>query len=396
MTGSTFSLPPDDEHDARINDELEDDQFNVIIEALIKGDRRRMRELDPEMGTTIDQLLSWAELSGFADEPPTEGAFDTQIARGTTHRPKPTGQNLSPMAPPGLTAPRHATHRGGTSRFHLAAIVSGIAALLLIGLAAYGVRSLVVDRDDDSSAPTVSFAALSTTPTSPNAIPSPTAYPTLASNQSVTYVVPPLSVDDCVAEQRSREELLDILDTPPGANPLSGIGSRTANAETRDQIDALLRSWWSCHAYGMTWEQTAYESRQYIREIIYPYPRMTLPLSSGTLNELLDARAWVDADRLSVLPPNTTEILTISPDGFVWMTSETEPGPRIITAEVALVSAISGDVLGSTYEMKFIYEDGSWKIRADDPRNAEPFLRSSSADLFGVQYRENPRYWTHA
>lgn len=380
----TSPLPPDDEHDAPTNDELDDNQFNAILEAMLHGDRRRVRELDPEMGATIDQLLSWAELSGFADESPTESAFDDQGARGTTasttHRPNPIERNLAPAATPGVTTPRHTTRRGGIlSRSHLVAIVSGIAALLLIGLAAYGARSLVVDRDDGSSPTTVSFAAVSTTPTPPG-IPSPTPYPTLAPNPSITYVAPPLSVDECAAEPRSREELLDILSTPPGANPLSGMGSRTADAETRAEIDALLRSWWSCHAYGMTWEQTAYESHEYIRETIYPDPRITVPFSPGTLNELLDARAWVDADQLSVLPPNTTEILTIAPDGFVWVTPETSTGPRFITAEVALVSAISGEVLGSTHEMRFIYEDGSWKIRSDDPRNAGPFSRVSSAD----------------
>lgn len=384
---------PDDEHTNDPCDEIDDDRLNEALEAMLRGDRRGLHELDPEMGSTIDQLFGWAELSGFADEPASDitdssqNRVESQVfsAPGSPSR----ESSISSPTPASRSFDEHVTNSGnandrlaiqgmravpekpvtGLGRRPILAIIQAIAAILLIAFAALGARSLVVDWHDDADPTSVSLAAIDAIPT-PTVSPSPTPYPTNAPNQSLTMVMAPLSASDCDREPRSREELLGILGTPPAAHPEMKIGSTSADAETRAEIEGLLRSWWSCHTYGMTWEQTAYESKQYIRETIYGDPQISTAYSARTLNELLNGQSRKDAERLSLLPPNTNSLPTIAPNGTVWITREGDTGLQAVLAEVTLISAVTGDTLGETHEVYFVYEEGSWKIRAVDPGQA--------------------------
>lgn len=369
-------------------DDHGDDQFNDALEAMLHDDRSGIHALDPEMGATIDQLYGWAELSGFATEPATEIAFiDGQVQRHNSDSlvvsiapmqdaepreprtgmvdPQATPVSISatplPLAPPSAKARQHRSHS-------LMSIFSGIAAILLIGFAAYGAWSHFPDQVGNERPTEITFGAGGTAVIAP----SPTPHPTTVPNPAVAYAVPPLSADGCAAPPRSRNDLLAILSTPPAADPGKTIGSTTADAETRGEIDKLLRSWWTCRTFGKTWGKSAYESKQYIREEIYPNPMIATAFSPGTLNELLNSQSQIDATQRSMFAPDVNGIPTIAPGGAVWITPKDSPGPRAVLAQVVLVSATTGEALGGTREMYFVYEDGSWKIRSDDPRKIDP------------------------
>lgn len=361
----------------RIPPSTPDDQFNDAIEAMLHGDRSGLQSLDTELESTIDQLFDWAERSGFADEPPTWIAFVDPDTTGVT------GESPVCMVEvpeyPGPVAPNPAPSISGLrqvdvepnsdipvrKRPHpLVAIVSSIAALLLIGLAAYGTRPFFTDHDGESRPTSVSFAAANATP-SPTVVPSPTPYPTKAPDPSFAYVVPPLTGTDCTTTPRSRDEVLSILSTPPGLGAVTYYGNLVADQGTIDEINALLRNWESCAAYGMTSERMAYESDQFLRETVYGSPWIKTAFSPSTLNELLDAQAAADAERVSKIFPEWS-IVTIDPSSTVWITPES--GPILtIRADVIVVSPQTGERENGPYSMAFVYEDGGWKIRWLEP-----------------------------
>ncbi len=346
----------------RIPPSTPDDQFNDAIEAMLHGDRSGLQSLDPDLESTSDLLCDWSERSGFADEPPTRIAFvdhDTTSATGGSPVLLPSTPSLRQVhVEPNSNIPvRKRPHP-------LVAIVSSIAALLLIGMAAYGARPFFTDRDGNSQPTAVSFVAANATSSS-TVNPSPTPYPTKAPDPSLAYVVPPLTATDCTAPPRSRDEILSILSTPPGLGAVTYYGNLIADQGTSDEINTLLRNWESCAAYGMTSERMAYESDQFLRETVYGSPWIKTAFSPSTLNELLDAQATTDAERVSKIFPEWS-IVTIDPSSTVWITPES--GPILtIRADVIVVSPQTGERENGPYSMAFVYEDGGWKIRWLEP-----------------------------
>lgn len=59
-----FRPHPSHDHDRNPKDELDD-----ALEALVRGDRRGLDALDPEMRATVDQMYRWADESGLCNEP---------------------------------------------------------------------------------------------------------------------------------------------------------------------------------------------------------------------------------------------------------------------------------------------------------------------------------------
>lgn len=98
------------------------DKLDDALEALVRGDRRGLDTLDPEMRATVDQMYRWADESGFRNEP----------LPATTRR------------------------AWGGVRWRL--VLSGLAAALLVGtiLAA---TFFIVDLRQDDSAPERSYGS---------------------------------------------------------------------------------------------------------------------------------------------------------------------------------------------------------------------------------------------
>ncbi|MGC4193079.1 MAG: hypothetical protein QM589_18180 [Thermomicrobiales bacterium] len=121
----------------------------------------------------------------------------------------------------------------------------------------------------------------------------------------------PLSVNDCTAPERSRDEVLTILQTPPTTNPPGqppdwsapeihpgagfGNGMGTMSDAEFDSVEAVFRQWQVCHLLGKTWNQMSLETDQVIREDVYGDTRIMTAYSDAALAEVLDARAEADA-----------------------------------------------------------------------------------------------------
>ncbi len=241
--------------------------------------------------------------------------------------------------------------------------LSGLAAALLIGLGIYA--AIPVFSPDDAAEPTsIAFVADNESPTV--ALASGGGGDSLpqspATGQSDTNTYPPLSVDDCSAEPVSRDELLTILATPP--KPGSGIhvGNTIIDEPTLDELNHLLRSWETCSSFGLPWQAAAYESDQFIREQVYGDPRISNAFSVSTLNELLDAREQIAADRIEQGLLGDIDVLMILATSDAVITPDSAP-VRSIEADVVWVSPQTGTVNNGPTLVEFVYEDGGWKLR---------------------------------
>lgn len=57
------------QHASHDDDRDPKDALDDALEALVRGDRRGLDGLDPEMRATVDQMFQWADESGFRNEP---------------------------------------------------------------------------------------------------------------------------------------------------------------------------------------------------------------------------------------------------------------------------------------------------------------------------------------
>jgi len=190
----------------------------------------------------------------------------------------------------------------------------------------------------------------------------------------------PLSVNDCTVPEKSRDDVMAILRTPPrtippGQAPMTweepeirpgagfGGGLPKATEEDFDAVEAVLRQWQVCHSLGLTWQQMSLETDQFIREDIYGGNRIMTAYSDATLAELLDARAEADAadgeqmqgpGRIAQRPP-----MAIDRDGITL----TSPEGNYLVVDVVEVGEMDGEQMFSPVgSVAFWNVDGVWLV----------------------------------
>jgi len=187
-----------------------------------------------------------------------------------------------------------------------------------------------------------------------------------------------LSVNDCTAPEKSRDEVMAILRTPPKTSAIDrkpkgdepdfrpwmvDSGTDVVPVETLDAAEAVFREWQVCNRLGLTMQQLSLETDQAIREDIYGDTRIMTAYSDAALAEVLDARveadaAWGEAmhgpGRIAQIPP-----LAINRDGVSEISAEGD----YIMVEVVSVSEFDGDqLLNPAGFMAFRQVDGVWKV----------------------------------
>ncbi|MGI8486177.1 MAG: hypothetical protein ACR2OU_18200 [Thermomicrobiales bacterium] len=309
------------------NQETPQDALDRALDAMVRGDNHDLSSLDAEMQTTVAHLFALADLAGLPSE--TNGI--PSLRSGGAHLPPSRG------ARPGLMDRKRATPATVTSlrpandhkmRRILMSTLSGLAAAMLIGLGIYGAIPLF-GPDHDPEPTSIAFRAVDGTPeaTTTADVPPDVIYTgnTPISNGSIDFVPPqgtvltgvnnsdaryPVSPEECLVKPRSREEVLKILGTAPGA-AASELPKEYDQSDieepTLTELQALYREWQACRRFGLTYQAMALETDQLIRNDIYGTggylsgrsPQKTA-FSEATLNELLDAREGADKDRQAI------------------------------------------------------------------------------------------------
>ena len=187
----------------------------------------------------------------------------------------------------------------------------------------------------------------------------------------------PLSIHDCEGPARTRDEVISILSTPPastgnqkpaGNAPEMRPGAQpgTIDQVPVEEIEQTYRSWQACKLLGKTYQQMALETEQFIREDIYGNNRIRTAYSEPTLNEILDAREQVDADRteMASLPGNVASAAprAIDINGHVAIS---EDGDYVLVNIVKAFEVDGEQVLNPDGEMAFRLVDGVWLVDLD-------------------------------
>lgn len=211
--------------------------------------------------------------------------------------------------------------------------LSGLAAAMLIGIGIYGAIPLfgpVHDPEPTSIAfravdgtPDATAAAQDTTvrATPSRDVPADVVY---AGNAPITnadgrtFTPPtgtvltgvigsdvrnPVSPSECVVEPRTREDVVTVLSTPPGAgNTHPSYPDSHLDEATVGEIQAVFRQWQACTRFGNTFQAAALETDQFIRTDFYDdggvlgtWRLIDTPYSEDTINGLLDGRTELDA-----------------------------------------------------------------------------------------------------
>lgn len=297
-----YPVPHDDE-------DAEAALFEDVLDRYMRGDREALRELDPEMATTVMHMVGLADRSG--------------------HR------------------PRRFWQRWATSAFSIAAAVAAVLLLVFIG--------------------TLGWRLLRGTPETPPtqvAVLSAPGVPTATTDVS-GYALPPLTPADCALSPRTETETLALLSTPPAPGASLFVADQPVEPAVIDDLNATLRGWEVCNRTADLYGAFAYESGQYIRESIYGEASFDQPFSVSTLNEIIAAwqAAMMQGSELrggelhAVWTIDTTRDVLISPDGST------------IEAWMVPIDPRDGTIEDDTAPVRFVFvlEDGIWKIRMHDP-----------------------------
>ncbi|MGC4192404.1 MAG: hypothetical protein QM589_14735 [Thermomicrobiales bacterium] len=288
-----------------------DDRFDAILDAMLRGDRSGLSDLDPEMASTLDQVLGWADLSGFVHEPPSTMPGSTRSAPVVTDDAPRSSAHIAPEAPIPIratpVAPETHPHRRASRRRVIMSALSGIAAALVLGLSIYTAIPALNDRTDRTPSPTaISLAGTDGTQLA-DAGPSPTkgSDTVIGSPGPNADGIDVLTSDECAVAPLSRPEVLSILATPPGDyadvyNSKSMTSQETSFANIPvDDLNAVFREWQACVKFGATWQYMALQTDFMTRSDIYGPQLLSRPAlikgySESTLNEILDGRVLVD------------------------------------------------------------------------------------------------------
>jgi len=358
-----------------IRDDLDDDQFDEILTAMLAGtDPDAGARLDPTMRATIDQLLSWADRSGYATEPvsPAHVHWKEQtpmppLALSSQALPMPARSSSSPTATSARTARRTWSW-----------LYAGIAAVLLLGIVALAIRPFLTPSPNDEE-PTISAIEASALASGDDTTDVPE--PTVAIGEPGVNAagVDPLTSDECTVAPVSRQHVLTVLSTPPGNygdlfNAKSMYIHESFDDIPLDTFSQIFREWQACVKYGSTWQymalQTDYMTRLDIYgEQVFDRGPILEAYSQDTLNELLDGRVLIDNDRrqrwadyVATSPAGLPEVVlvidTTQPASF----SLSEDGTYVATLPVAKLSLVSGEQRERVGSIDFLLVNGDWKI----------------------------------
>jgi hypothetical protein len=288
------------------------DALDRALDAMIRGDRRKAKRLDPGMRETVDRMFALADVSG--------------------------------MSPAGAVRVSPASLLQWRNRVQFKQVVSALSAVAAIVVLAIAINAAVPGFPSGNG----SYGTM--VPTSD------------ASSDSFIHVAP-LSMADCDVAPRTRAELRGILSTTPSDADLPE-GTPSEIKIDQDWIDALndtLRTWQACARYNNSFAAMALESSGFIRRTIYPDLYAIDPYSETTIDEILDGYLRTDevysrqiteegyVDRWSVLVIDQTKPIDVSKD------------EQRIDAHVRLVSPITGESHDAGMIM-FAFEDGGYRI----------------------------------
>ncbi|MGI8404614.1 MAG: hypothetical protein ACR2OE_07595 [Thermomicrobiales bacterium] len=276
---------------------------------------------------------------------------------------------------------------------------SALAAALLLGLGIYGAIPLFTPSQDHDPEPTsIAFVAGEGSPTASlasgggDASTTPPAYSTATSQIGVPGAdatgVDPVTSDECTVAPRSRNDVLQILSSPPGSyadivnakNMRGGPQQITFDGIPVDQLNQVFREWQACVKFGATWQYLALETDYMVRADIYgsqSFDRGPLlqAYSQDTLNNLLDGRElvdndrrarWTDAWQTSQQLPETVLVIDMSQGAQF---SISEDGTYIASVHVAKLNQATGEQIPRNGSVDFELVDGEWRIA-----NVSPWL----------------------
>ncbi|MGC4104848.1 MAG: hypothetical protein QM753_00645 [Thermomicrobiales bacterium] len=365
--------------------DLSDDQFDTVLDAMVHGNHAGLTDLDPEMRSTVIELLDWATLSGFAGEAPAPPLASSVITRQPTDERAAPARNVPPESPIPIHALLSATRpRRASRRTIIMSTVSGLAAALILGLSLYGAIPNFTDRAPSPT--TISLAGADGTHLADAG-----TTPTTASDSVIGSPGPnsdgvdPLSSDECTVTPIPRSAVISILQSPPGeyadivnAKPMAGVVDGWPDAIPVDDLNAVFREWQACVKFGETWQYMALQTDYMTRSDIYgpqllSRPVLTAAYSDATLNDLLSGREQVDADRQDAwleyvnaggaLPEN---VLIIDQTVFNGI-GISHDGTYIASVPIAKLNQANGEQIPRNGTVDFELVDGQWKIARVDP-----------------------------
>jgi hypothetical protein len=297
------------------------DALDRALDDFVRGNRRRSKRLESNMGTTVDRVFALAEVGGMS------------------------GAGLVPGRPVRKLIP-----------WPMRQIVSVASTVAVVVILAVGINATFPGFRDQSTGLGTSIATMD------------------AEDDQIS--VHPLVPDDCRWGSRSREELHEILGIVPSDNDLPDmiVSDSDADPAVLDSLDETLRAWQACARYNDTFGAMTLESEGFIRRKIYPDLYTVDPYSDATIDEILDGFERTDevygartpepgepANEWPVLMIDRTRPITVSEDGT-----------RIdaYVNSVSIVDASSQDVRGGDDSpgqwdsgfVMFVFEDGVWRI----------------------------------
>jgi hypothetical protein len=368
-----------------------DDRFDAILDAMLRGDRSGLSDLDPEMASTLDQVLGWAALSGFAHEPPSATPDSMRSAPVVTDDAPRNSARITPDAPIPIRATSIAPatrpqHRASRRRVIMSAF-SGIAAALVLGLSIYVAIPALNDRTDRTPSPTaISLAgADGTRLADAGTTPDTGSGDIIGSPGPDANGIDVLTSDECTVAPLSRPEVLSILEMPPGdyadifnAKDMRSQESSFADIPVND-LNAAFREWQACVKFGATWQYIALQTDYMTRSDIYgpqllSRPALVNAYSDSTLNDILDGRVLIDQKRRDGWANHVANggslpgsLLVIDETADPTTISISTDGTYIASVPVTKLTPYSGETYPRNGTIDFELVDGQWKIAKVDP-----------------------------
>jgi hypothetical protein len=289
------------------NGERDANALDRALDEFVRGRRRQVNRLEPELATTIDRMFALAEVSGM------NGAIHTRPAR-----------RLLPW-------------KAGIPMKQVVSVISTVAAVVILAI---GINASVPGFRDQ-------HAGLGT------------AVPTSDAEDGYQVSIAPLAPSDCNVEPRNRNEVVNILSVAQDSDWYGmSDGPNLIDERTFRDLDEVLRQWQACRDYGQTFEWLNLVSSNYLRSEVYGM-RFPRPIySSSTLNEIIDG--WVTTDELR--HPDAEG----SFGGRLLIVRNLESSPELtgntrIDISVDILDTISGEIVDKGYVV-FVYEQESWRI----------------------------------
>ncbi len=259
---------------------VSEETLDQALDALTRGDRRGIEQLgrlDPALADSVSEVYELADLSGFAED------------------------QSYPMP---LMMERRRVGRPPTTRRRVMTTFATVAATVALALGlATAIPALIPDREREAA----TLEALDAPPVLDG-----TTEGAAADGTDETVADPEarevatLSPDDCTAEPRPRDEVLEILSVAPAEDQLpTGFNEAPADQFPVAELNQVYREWQACTRFGSTLQTMALETPALIRKDIYgtwgAIERMANvePYSEATLNEIIEGREAIDATELA-------------------------------------------------------------------------------------------------